>query len=121
MTNATQADELTSLLSELEGLLHGETVALKRLDREAIDEFASRKIELLERLGRTMSIARLDPNNRSQLARLHKAALMNQLLLVHARDAVRGTLAMLVGENTARSPSSHPTPTAGGMRVDVRG
>lgn len=120
MQHAQQREDLSPLLGELESLLRAETLVLRRLDRNRIDEFATQKLEIFERLGKLLSQVRPERQHRAQLERIHRAALHNQLLLVHARDTVRGTLALLTGEAPARSPSAHPVPS-GGMRVNLKG
>ena len=112
--------ELTERLLELEALLAEESAALKRLDRDAIDASATRKLEIFERLQALLQCGAATPAHQPQLERVHKAALHNQLLLVHARDCVRGTLALLTGEPAGARPSKPPA-APGGMRINVRG
>jgi hypothetical protein len=112
--------DLTQSLGELESLLAVECAALKRLDRDAIDTCTTRKLEIYEQLQALLQRSAPTREHREQLERLHKAALHNQLLLVHARDSVRGTLALLTGEPANARPSKPPA-SAGGMRVNLRG
>ena len=120
MNHSQHQDPLTSILHELESLLKEETFALKRLDRPAIDEFATRKLELFERLSKAIAECPPAVEHKPLLERVHRLALMNQLLLVHARDAVRGALSMLAGEATVGRPSRSHAP-AGAMRLNLRG
>jgi hypothetical protein len=120
MQYAQQKDELTPILGELESLLQSEALVLRHLDRQSIDDFATQKLEIYARLDKLLNGIRPERHHRAQLERIHRAAIHNQLLLVHARDTVRGTLALLTGEAPARSPSAHPA-SSGGMRVNLRG
>ena len=112
--------ELTERLLELESLLADESAALERLDRDAIDASATRKLGMYEHLQALLASGAATAEHRAQLERVHTAALHNQLLLVHARDSVRGTLALLTGETASTRPSKPPA-APGGMRVNVRG
>jgi hypothetical protein len=113
--------DLDDSLGELERLLEEETAALRELDRDAIDRIAQSKLVVCERLSaraRTngpTSSARATAD-RSRLDRIRHKALYNQVLLVHARDSVRGVLALLTGET---SGSSRPG-SSDGHRLSVR-
>src|SRR5687768_2455631 len=118
MNHAQHQDPLSSILGELESLLKDESIALKRLDRSAIDDFATRKLELFERLSKVLAENHASALHKQLLERVHRLAIMNQLLLVHARDAVRGALSMLAGEATVGRPSRAQVP-AGAMRLNL--
>src|SRR5258706_6405631 len=113
--------DLDDSLGELEKLLEEETVALRELDRDAIDRIAASKLELCERLSTRARTKAASPTNagadRLRLERIRHKALYNQVLLVHARDSVRGVLALLTGEAHG---SSRPG-SSDGHRLSVRG
>jgi hypothetical protein len=80
-------------------LLEEERAALVRLDREAIEAFAARKLELDGELGRSTAQEPLGASERQILERVRQAALRNQLLLAHARSCVQGVLSLLSPAN----------------------
>jgi hypothetical protein len=115
---ATQ-DPIKSALDEIEQLLPIEADALKRLDRERIDEVAGQKLVLFEKLQSALGTAQVAASHRAQLERVKRGALHNQVLLVHARDCTRSVIALAAGE---RQHSLRPAaPEASGVRLDVRG
>jgi hypothetical protein len=83
------------VLEALEALLSQERAALIALDREAIDAFASEKLELDQRLRDSVRDAALGAEEREYLGRIRAQALSNQLLLAHARSCVQGILSLL--------------------------
>jgi flagellar biosynthesis/type III secretory pathway chaperone len=87
------------LLLELERLLASERDALVRLDRDAIEAFAARKLELDAQLRQSAAAQPLVPSERELLERVRQAALSNQLLLAHARSCVQGVLTLLAPGN----------------------
>jgi len=105
------ADALGAVLSELEAVLAAETLALRRLDRAAIEHAMAEKLRLCE------AIANLGAGSkaasREQLERIRHRSLQNQLLLAHARDSVRDVLCLASGQSAKAS--------LGGLRVDLRG
>lgn len=104
-------------LGELERLLEEETAALRKLDKDAIDRIATAKSELCDRL--TASAARHPLSgqaDRLRLERIRHKALHNQVLLVHARDSVRGVIALFTGESAV--PGSRNS--SDGRRLSVR-
>jgi hypothetical protein len=88
-------------LSELEGLLTEERDALVRLDRDAIEAFAARKLQLDAELTALVEHSPLGATERAVLGRVRDMALSNQLLLAHARSCVQGVLSLL-------SPTANP-------------
>src|SRR5262245_20666798 len=78
-----------ALLEELVTLLEEERAALVRLDRTAIEGFASRKLELDQVLTKTVAEHPLGASEKELLERVRNAALDNQLLLAHARSCVQ--------------------------------
>lgn len=84
-----------AVLEALESLLTQEREALVRLDREAIDAFATHKLELDKQLRESVRNAPLGDAEREHLTRIRQQALSNQLLLAHARSCVQGVLSLL--------------------------
>lgn len=106
----TNEVELTAVVGELDLLLASESEALRKLDHRTLDELTTQKLDLLERL------ARVDPSTASQeaLARLGRArelAFQNQLLLVNARELVRGVLQLSASARVGN----------GGTLLEIRG
>jgi hypothetical protein len=115
-----QQQELVTTLDELEELHRAEAAALRSLSRDALDELTDRKLALWERLRAITAKVAPGPAERASLERIRRAALLNQILLHHARDAVRSILQSASGQ-TLVTPSNRPTALAGGLRVDFRG
>jgi len=88
-----------AVLLELEALLAEEKAALVRLDREAIEAFAARKLELDRALTEAAAQTPLQAADKALLDRVRQAALTNQLLLAHARSCVQGVLSLLTPAN----------------------
>jgi hypothetical protein len=112
--------ELTKTLDELEELHRAEATALRTLSRDALDELTDRKLALWEQLRSLTAEVRPGPEQRASLERIRRAALLNQILLHHARDAVRSILQSASGQSFGTS-SNRPSALAGGLRVDFRG
>lgn len=93
------ASPASEVLLELERLLTSERDALVRLDRDAIEAFAARKLELDAQLRECAAAQPLVPSERELLERVRQAALSNQLLLAHARSCVQGVLTLLAPGN----------------------
>ncbi len=112
--------DLTSTLARLERLLEREHAALEVLDHEALDAATEEKLSLHEAL--LHAGTDVSAEQREALERIHRSALANQLLLVHARACVRGILALAIG---APAPDLVPSPGGGTapapVRVDFRG
>jgi flagellar biosynthesis/type III secretory pathway chaperone len=85
----------SEVLLELEQLLTSERDALARLDRDAIEAFAARKLELDAQLKLRVAEQPLVADERALLERVRQSALSNQLLLAHARSCVQGVLSLL--------------------------
>lgn len=103
-----------TVLVELEALLEAERAALIGLDREAIELFAARKLELDEALLAATSDVKLGPTEKALLERVRQSALQNQLLLAHARSCVQGVLSLLTPANTPRYSAPGHSPAAHG-------
>jgi flagellar biosynthesis/type III secretory pathway chaperone len=112
------------VLSALEQLLADERKALVRLDRDAIEAFATRKLELDAALRERCQLTPLELGDRQLLERVRHAALENQLLLSHARSCVQGMLSLLAPHNApgysapghGSAGSAHPPPMALNLR-----
>ena len=119
MTMTTRPDGMTAarsraseLLGELSALLAAENAALKQLDRDALVDLAAKKLEVTEAL-KALGTVSFDIDDKKQLEQIRAGALQNQLLLVHARDTVRQVLDQVAGRSGF--------PSAGGLRLDLRG
>ena len=115
-----QKTELTATLDELEQLHRQEANALRRLARDEIDELTDKKLALWERLRALTADVRPGPEHRASLERIRRAALSNQILLHHARDAVRSILQAASGQMPGL-PNHRPSAVQDGLRVDFRG
>jgi hypothetical protein len=112
---------LERVLQELEKLLPLEETALLELDEEAIEASTGIKETLFDQLRRALETERPTPQHRARLEQLRAAQLKNQLLLVHARDAVRGALSLALGQSTpARFTPAANRPTDAAV-LSVRG
>lgn len=96
-TEPTSLRALDEVLSDFECLLADERAALTRLNAERMDECAEGKLQLADEL-RSLA-AELTEAQAERLRSLGKAMRINQVLLVHARDHVRGVIGMLSGES----------------------
>jgi hypothetical protein len=105
-----------AVLLELEQLLIREKAALVRLDRDAIDAFAVRKLELDIVLKESAARAPFGIGEKQLIERVRQAALSNQLLLAHARSCVQGVLSLLSPANSPlyTAPTSGTGNTQGG-------
>lgn len=115
-----QRHELRQTLDELESLHAIEAVALRSLSRDSLDELTDKKLALWEKLRLITADVAPGPEERASLERIKRAALLNQILLHHARDAVRTILQTASGQPLA-TPSLRPTAVQDGLRVDFRG
>ena len=120
MQAEAQKSELQKTLDELESLHRQETDALRHLSRDTLDELTDRKVELWERLRAVTSEVSPGPEHRAALERIKRVALLNQILLHHARDAVRTILQSASGQ-TPVPLTNRPSAMQGGLRVDFRG
>lgn len=116
-----------SVLVELADLLEAERAALVNLDRDAIEDFANRKLELDQALKRAAGEVTLGAPERALLERVRQSALSNQLLLAHARSCVQGVLSLLSPENTPRytapghsPPNAHAAADAPPLALNLR-
>lgn len=115
-----QKQELKATLDELELLHRDEASALRRLSRDKIDELTDKKLALWERLRAVTAEVKPGPEDRATLERIRRLALSNQILLHHARDAVRSILQAASGQ-VPGVPSQRPGAVQDGLRVDFRG
>ncbi len=82
----------------LDALLIEEEVALRRLDHESLDKITDRKVDLLEELAqapRSGQSAALVRTMRS----LRDRALVNQMLMIHARELSIGMIEQISGRS----------------------
>lgn len=116
-----QNPELKATLAELE-LLHGhEALALRRLARDELDALTDKKLELWERLHTLAVDCPPGAEDRATLERIRRQALSNQILLHHARDAVRSILQAASGQHALATQTHRESAVQDGLRVDFRG
>lgn len=108
------------LLTELEALLHDEAQALMRLDRDAIERSAARKLELMQALDASARASETPRARVRRVERLRRRLIDNQLLIVHARDCVRGLIGAVTGDPGVYGESA-PRARHDGVSLDVRG
>ena len=120
MQAEAQKQELKATLVELEALHRDEALALRRMSRETVDELTDKKLALWERLRAVTAELPPGPEERAQLERIRRAALSNQILLHHARDAVR-TILQTASGHSFTPPTNRPSAVQDGLRVDFRG
>lgn len=120
MQTEAQNQQLTTILRDLETLHATEAVALRTLSRDVLDDLTDQKVALWEQLREALRFTSPEPEHRTLLERVRRAALHNQILLMHARDAVRSVLQSASGQTFA-SPSNRPAAVQDGLRVDFRG
>ncbi|MEZ4224520.1 MAG: hypothetical protein R3B13_26455 [Polyangiaceae bacterium] len=97
----TTTRSANELLQALELILAEEHRALRKLDSAAIEKVAAQKVDLEVELA---NAGPLTPTDKDLAQRVRRAALANQILLVHARDTVRGLVAAMTGTQ----PTAHP-------------
>lgn len=114
-------DPLAIALAELTALHERESVVLRTMDRDAIDAITTEKNALCEQL--RALVAKYPPQGRHHAAfeKLRRQATLNQLLAVHARDAVRSILAHASGTPLEPVPSHRKAAVQDGLRLNVRG
>ena len=116
------SDELDRILAELETLHARETEILRTMNRAALDEVTSAKEALCDRLHELRTRTPVQGRHRAALDRLRRQASLNQLLLVHARDAVRTILSQATGTSFEGLPGSNrKVGGQEGLRLNVRG
>lgn len=111
-------ERLEDALNDLKQVLRDEARALRSLDREGIDRAAAAKLELDERIRSLLARGAPEPALQDALEGIRRAAIANQLLLVHARNCVRSVLALASGQPVDDPRISEAPPP---MRVDFRG
>lgn len=117
-------DTLQTVLLELDELHDRESAILKKMDSEALDDLTAKKQVLCQQLRELMASSPPAPKHRALLERLRQRATLNQLLTVHARDAVRSVLAEAAGCSVAMDsqlPGIRKPVVQDGLRVNVRG
>jgi len=116
------SDNINALLVELEQVLAQEHKALLALDRDAIESAGERKLSLDRRLRDASRDTPPRAEHLDVLVRVKRAALKNQLLIVHARASVQSVLSMVSGARFDSYPGSTPAKAAPPpMRVSFKG
>ncbi|HEY8942692.1 MAG TPA: hypothetical protein VIM73_00465 [Polyangiaceae bacterium] len=120
---ANTRDDLEIALLELEALHGRESSILRTMDHAALDAITSEKDALCSHVRELMSRTKPAPHHRAVLERLRRQATLNQLLIVHARDAVRTILSEASGAPPIEAPlrGSRMPVVQDGLRVNVRG
>jgi len=114
-------NDLDRTLLELETLHQREAEVLRAMRQDAIDAITDQKTELCDRLRELTARTPLSDRHGPVLARIRKQATLNQLLVVHARDAVRTILALASGNPNESLFGSRKTTLQDGLRLNVRG
>jgi hypothetical protein len=115
-SGSKQTDVMTTRLLDLERLLLDEADALKRMDRAAIDQFTEQKLALSQEIGELGAPA---PEHLELVARVKSRVMLNQMLLVSARDCIRGVIELATGSVVTGGYSGERLP--GRPRLSVRG
>jgi len=106
-----EPNSLGEVVDELDSLLNEETEALRLLNHESLNEITDRKVHLLRRLELCRG-QKEDQELGLKLKGVRERVLMNQVLMVHARDLSQGVI------DTLRPHQAH----VGGARLfEVRG
>jgi hypothetical protein len=117
----TLSDELDRTLEEMETLHSRETAILRTMNRAALDEITVEKEALCDRLREVRTRTPLQAHHQAALERLRRQVTLNQLLLVHARDAVRTILSQATGASFEALPGNRKHGGQEGLRLNVRG
>jgi len=107
---------IDELLSDLEQTLCSERQALMSFDAQRVDELNVVKAQLQAKLVACRHL--LSISHRDRLENLKRQLRHNLVLLVHARNHVRGLLGF---ERSCIVFRPSAKPTAGGVRLDMRG
>lgn len=121
MNQHASMDELNQTLAELETLHAREAQVLRGMRKDAIDAITDEKSALCDRLRELSARTPFDERHRPALERIRKQATLNQLLVVHARDAVRTILAHASGTPIEGMPGTRKPTVQDGLRLNVRG
>lgn len=108
--SSSSAAALREIIDSLAVLLKEETEALRNLDHEQLESISVRKEALLSDV-ESIPYANSSESTIRALRSLRQQALMNQVLMVHARDLAQGLIS---------SMSMRPT-QGGGRLLHVRG
>lgn len=118
--DAEKSDEFDALLTEFEALQTRETAILRAMKSSEIDGITLEKEQLTERLSELTQRMRPEPRHKARLQKLRERAVLNQLLLIHARDAVRTILGQVSGTPFDGLPNARKPIGAEGLRLNVR-
>jgi hypothetical protein len=97
-------ESISAILEELESVLREEHRALRVLDHEAIERAAEQKLALDARLRAVEN--QKTAEHQPALRRVRRAALDNQLLIVHARSCLQSILGMVTGDTFVAYPGA---------------
>lgn len=97
-------DSISAVLKELEAVLREEHRALRALDYSGIERAAELKVALDARL-RAVEHEKTAADLPA-LQRVRRAALDNQLLIVHARSCLQGLIGMVTGDTFVTYPGA---------------
>lgn len=114
-------DDLERALLDLDALHEREATVLRSMDRDALEAVTTEKELLFERLREAMGRQAPEERHRLVLDRLRRRATINQLLIVHARDAVRTILSQVSGAPVDALPGARKAVVQDGVRVNWRG
>lgn len=117
----TPSDELDRALAELEALQTRETQVLRGMNQAALDDVTAEKEILCGRLQELSARTPVQKRHRVMLERVRRQASLNQLLVVHARDAVRTILTQATGASFDAMPGNRKVGGQEGLRLNVRG
>lgn len=121
MVEEAQSDEIGTTLASIEALQLREAEVLRAMDHDALDALTAEKEVLGERLRALTGGQKVGERHRALLERVRKQATMNQLLLVHARDAIRTILSEVTGTSFETMPNqSRKSGGFEGLRLNVK-
>jgi hypothetical protein len=119
--NPILSDELDHTLEAMEALHARETEVLRTMNSAALDGLTVEKEVLCERLRELRTRIPVSARHQAALERLRRQATLNQLLVVHARDAVRTILGQATGASFDGLPGNRKHGGQEGLRLNVRG
>jgi hypothetical protein len=122
MVAVEELPTVSEVLDALREVLDEENQSLRTLDRDGIEDAARKKLGLHDLLLELTEQTPPDTGELEMLADIKRAALANQLLLVHARACVQGVLSLAIGEPLGAAVARDGTvQTSGPLRLDLRG
>lgn len=115
--NPMQSRPLRLVLDELDRVLDDERDALRLLDARTVERLAEAKLKLELELRNAIMSVRVE-DDAAALERIRAKALDNQVLLIHARNCVRGAIEVATGQQEGYE--SKPPPRKS-MHLDLKG